>query len=95
MTMTYVITANCSKCELMDCLVLCPVDCFHAGETMLVIDPEECVDCGVCEIECPTEAILPDDTPGIGPWIELNRHYAKRWPIIARPPTARLTAGRI
>ncbi len=87
--MTYVVTGNRSKCEFMDCLVPCPVDCFHEGETMLVIHPDECIDCGVCEIECPSEAILSDDTPGTGPWIELNRHYVGQWPNIPPPRTSR------
>jgi ferredoxin len=87
--MTYVITGNCNKCEFMDCLVLCPVDCFHEAENMLVINPEECTDCGVCEIECPSEAIVTDAAAGIGPWIEINRDLAEQWPIIARPPRPR------
>jgi len=87
--MTYVITGNCNKCEYMDCLVLCPVDCFHEAEGMLVIDPDECTDCGVCEIECPSEAVLPDTTAGIGFWAALNRDLAARSPVIARPPRPR------
>jgi Fe-S-cluster-containing hydrogenase component 2 len=44
----------------MDCVKVCSLDCFYEGESMLVISPEECIDCGVCEPECPAEAILPD-----------------------------------
>ena len=58
--MTYVVTENCIKCKYMDCVEVCPVDCFYVGENMLVINPEECIDCGVCEPECPAEAIVPD-----------------------------------
>ena len=58
--MTYVVTENCIRCRYMDCVEVCPVDCFYAGEQMLVINPEECIDCGVCEPECPAEAIVPD-----------------------------------
>ena len=58
--MTYVVTDACIKCKYMDCVEVCPVDCFYEGENMLVIHPDECIDCGVCEPECPPEAILPD-----------------------------------
>ena len=58
--MTYVVTEACIKCKHMDCVEVCPVDCFHVGENMLVIHPDECIDCGVCEPECPAEAIVPD-----------------------------------
>ena len=58
--MTYVVTENCIKCKYMDCVEVCPVDCFYAGENMLVIHPDECIDCGVCEPECPAEAIKPE-----------------------------------
>jgi len=82
--MTYVVTENCIKCKYMDCVEVCPVDCFYAGENMLVIHPDECIDCGVCEPECPAEAIKPDTEPGIGDWLELNREFAAKWPNIAR-----------
>ena len=58
--MTYVVTENCIRCKYMDCVEVCPVDCFYVGANMLVIHPDECIDCGVCEPECPAEAILPD-----------------------------------
>ena len=58
--MTYVVTENRIKCKYMDCVDVCPVDCFYEGENMLVIHPDECIDCGVCEPECPAEAIKPD-----------------------------------
>ena len=60
--MTYVVNDNCVKCKLTDCVEVCPVDCFYEGENMLVINPDECIDCGVCEPEChcrPTEARSP------------------------------------
>ncbi|WP_310618767.1 ferredoxin FdxA [Flexibacterium corallicola] len=78
--MTYVVTDNCIKCKYTDCVEVCPVDCFYEGENMLVIDPDECIDCGVCEPECPAEAILPDTDPGLEKWIELNAEYAAKWP---------------
>jgi len=58
--MTYVVTENCIKCKYTDCVSVCPVDCFYEGENMLVIHPDECIDCGVCEPECPADAIKPD-----------------------------------
>jgi ferredoxin len=64
----------------MDCVQVCPVDCFYAGENMLVIHPDECIDCGVCEPECPAEAIKPDTEPGLEDWLRLNREYWSKWP---------------
>ena len=63
--MTYVVTENCIRCKYMDCVEVCPVDCFYEGENMLVIHPDECIDCGVCEPECPADAIKPDTEPGL------------------------------
>ncbi len=80
--MTYVVTENCIKCKYLDCVEVCPVDCFYEGENMLVIHPDECIDCGVCEPECPAEAIKPDTEPGLEKWLELNTEYAKAWPNI-------------
>ena len=59
--MTFVVTDTCIKCKLTDCVEVCPVDCFHEGPNMLVIDPEECIDCTLCEPECPVEAIFDED----------------------------------
>ena len=59
--MTYTVTPNCDNCKYTDCVEVCPVDCFYEGENMLVIHPDECIDCGVCEPECPVEAIYADD----------------------------------
>ncbi|MFD1333119.1 ferredoxin FdxA [Methylopila musalis] len=78
--MTYVVTDNCIRCKYTDCVEVCPVDCFYEGENMLVIHPDECIDCGVCEPECPAEAIKPDTEPGLESWIKLNGDYAKTWP---------------
>jgi len=58
--MTYVVDEGCIKCKHMDCVDVCPVDCFYEGENMLVIHPDECIDCGVCEPECPIDAIHSD-----------------------------------
>jgi ferredoxin len=59
---------------------VCPVDCFYEGENMLVINPDECIDCGVCEPECPAEAIVPDTEDGLEQWVELNAKYSAEWP---------------
>ena len=80
--MTYVVTEACIKCKYMDCVEVCPVDCFYEGENMLVINPNECIDCGVCEPECPAEAILPDTEDGLEKWAELNEKYSNEWPNI-------------
>jgi ferredoxin len=90
--MTYVVTEACIKCKYMDCVEVCPVDCFYEGENMLVIKPAECIDCGVCEPECPVEAIIPDTDPGAEKWVTINTQYAEEWPNITRkgeaPPDA-------
>ncbi|WP_425407316.1 ferredoxin FdxA [Hwanghaeella sp.] len=80
--MTYVVTEACIKCKYQDCVEVCPVDCFYEGENMLVIHPDECIDCGVCEPECPAEAILPDTEGEAEKWLELNREYSEKWPNI-------------
>lgn len=80
--MTYIVTEACIKCKYMDCVEVCPVDCFYEGENMLVINPNECIDCGVCEPECPAEAILPDTEDGLEKWLEVNTKYGDIWPNI-------------
>ncbi len=80
--MAYVVTENCILCKYTDCVAVCPVDCFYEGENFLVIHPDECIDCGVCEPECPAEAIKPDSEPGTEKWLSLNAEYAKVWPNI-------------
>lgn len=82
--MTYVVTEACIKCKYTDCVEVCPVNCFHEGATMVVIDPEVCIDCGVCEPECPINAIQPAKTRS-EEWVELNATYSKLWPSITHP----------
>ncbi|HPD82861.1 MAG: ferredoxin family protein [Alphaproteobacteria bacterium] len=82
--MTFVVTDVCIMCKYTDCVEVCPVDCFYEGENMLVIHPDECIDCGVCEPECPIEAIIPDTEPEAEKWIELNREYSEKWPVITK-----------
>jgi ferredoxin len=80
--MTYIVNDACIVCKYTDCVEVCPVDCFYEGENMLVIHPEECIDCGVCEPECPVDAIRPDTEPDMEKWVEFNREYAEKWPVI-------------
>ena len=82
--MAYVVTENCIRCKFMDCVEVCPVDCFYEGENMLVIHPDECIDCGVCEPECPAEAIHPDTDDEAAKFIEVNAKYSEEWPNITR-----------
>lgn len=92
--MTYVVTESCIKCKYIDCVAVCPVDAFREGKNMLVIDPDECIDCAVCAPECPVEAILADEDvpPDQRDFIAENATLAKKWPVIARvrpaPPDA-------
>ncbi|MEE9136387.1 MAG: ferredoxin FdxA [Gammaproteobacteria bacterium] len=82
--MTFVVTEKCIKCKLMDCVEVCPVDCFHEGPNMLVIDPDECIDCTLCEPECPVEAIYAEDElpSGQEKFLELNVELSAIWPVI-------------
>lgn len=82
--MTFVVGEPCIKCKYTDCVDVCPVDCFHEGPNMLVIDPDECIDCGACEPECPTSAIFSeDDLPEKwSEYKELNVRLAAKWPVI-------------
>ena len=86
--MTYVVTDACIRCKYMDCVEVCPVDCFYEGENMLVINPNECIDCGVCEPECPAEAIKPDTEPGLDKWLKVNTDFSKSWPNITQKKDA-------
>ncbi|MEO5622664.1 MAG: ferredoxin FdxA [Dokdonella sp.] len=82
--MPFVVTENCIKCKYTDCVEVCPVDCFHEGPNFLVIDPQECIDCTLCEPECPAVAIFPeDDVPaGQESFIALNAELCKAWPVL-------------
>ncbi len=85
--MTYVVTEACIRCKYMDCVSVCPVDCFFEGDNMLVIHPDQCIDCGVCEPECPAGAIIADTDPAAERWVQLNRDYAAQWPSIRQKGT--------
>lgn len=82
--MTHVVGEPCIACKFTDCVSVCPVDCFHEGVNFLVIDPEVCIDCGLCVPECPVQAIVPeDDLPDEwSEYLELNARYAQEWPVI-------------
>jgi ferredoxin len=98
--MTFVVLEDCIKCKHTDCVEVCPVDCFHEGPNFLVIDPDECIDCTLCEPECPVEAIKSEDdlTDEEQPFIELNKELAKSWPVITEMsdplPDAKEWAGK-
>lgn len=82
--MTYVVSEACIRCRYTDCVDVCPVDCFHAGPTMLVINPDECIDCNLCVSNCPVSAIyaeddLPEDQQI---FLDINAEKSKIWPII-------------
>ena len=82
--MTFVVVENCIKCKYTDCVEVCPVDCFYEGPNFLVIHPDECIDCALCEPECPAEAIFSEDELPAGQeaFIEINAELAEVWPNI-------------
>jgi len=88
--MTFVVTENCIKCKYTDCVAVCPVDCFHEGPNFLAIDPDECIDCALCEPECPAEAIFAEeDVPKDQQhFTALNAELCAIWPVITdqKPP---------
>ena len=88
--MTYLVTESCIRCKYMDCIEVCPVDCFYVGENMLVIHPDECIDCALCEPECPIEAIKSEDdlTDDNKQFLEINAELANEWPNITEKKDA-------
>ncbi len=84
--MTFVVTDNCIRCKYTDCVEVCPVDCFHEGPNFLAIDPDECIDCALCEPECPAEAIFAeDDLPDeFAHFMELNEELSRQWPVLTQ-----------
>jgi ferredoxin len=84
--MTFIVTEQCIRCKYTDCVEVCPVDCFYEGPNFLVINPDECIDCALCEPECPVNAIYSeDDLPEkYQNYIQLNKELADKWPNINR-----------
>src|SRR5690606_22562842 len=82
--MTFVVTSNCQHCRYTDCVVVCPVDCFHGDAEMLYIDPDECIDCGACVPECPVEAIFEETAvpPEEEAWLAINAERARNLPVV-------------
>ncbi|MEM1143825.1 MAG: ferredoxin FdxA [Pseudomonadota bacterium] len=82
--MTFVVGEDCINCKHTDCVEVCPVDCFYEGPNTLAIHPDECIDCGLCEPECPVEAIFPEDEVPKDQlqFIEINCEMAQIWPNI-------------
>ena len=84
--MTYIVTDGCIKCKYTDCVEVCPVDCFHEVKEMVIINPDECIDCGVCEPECPIDAIISDieaeKNPDTANFISINAALSKDAPNI-------------
>lgn len=82
--MTYIVTDNCIRCKYTDCVDVCPVDCFYEGPNFLVIHPDECIDCGLCEPECPADAILHEDdlSDEQEVFFQLNTELSEIWPNI-------------
>jgi len=88
--MTFVVGENCIRCKHTDCVEVCPVDCFYEGPNMLVINPDECIDCALCEPECPVDAIyaedeLPEDQAD---FLQLNTELSEQWPNISEMKNA-------
>ena len=85
--MTYFVKDECIKCKLTDCVEVCPVDCFYEGENFLAINPDECIDCGVCEPECPLDAIVADvdyNKEDKDKWLLINKKFSAIWPNITK-----------
>ena len=82
--MTYLVNDKCFKCKHTDCVEVCPVDCFYEGDNMLVINPDECIDCGVCVPECPVDAIIEDTEDIDNKWYKLNEEYSNKWSNITK-----------
>lgn len=84
--MSFIVTEKCILCKYTDCVEVCPVDCFHEGPTSLVINPEECIDCALCEPECPIEAIFSEDdiSEEDKNMVIINERLSKVWPVITK-----------
>ena len=96
--MAHVVCEPCFACKYTDCVVVCPVECFYEGDKIVYIHPDECIDCGVCEPECPVDAIKPDSESGFEKWLDINSKYSAVWPNITvkrePPPDAKEWEGK-
>lgn len=96
--MTHIVTDNCINCKHTDCVDVCPVDCFYEGPNILVINPDECIDCAVCVPECPVGAIFPDNdtTVNVPFWVDLNRKASTspNWPVLTKKKPAMANADK-
>lgn len=88
--MAFIVTESCIQCKHTDCVEVCPVDCFYEGPNFLVINPNECIDCGLCEPECPVDAIFSEDELPADQikFIEINEQLSKEWPNITQKKDA-------
>lgn len=85
--MTHLVTENCIQCKYTDCVQVCPVDCFYEGPNFLAINPDECIDCGVCIPECPANAIIQENDLSDEEqkyWFDINERLSQKWPGITR-----------
>ena len=84
--MSFFVTEKCIKCKHTSCVEVCPVECFHEGPNMLAINPEECIDCALCQPECPIDAIVSEHDKNISEYnrrfIKINERLSKKWPLI-------------
>jgi len=80
--MTYVIAEPCIGVKDASCVDVCPVDCIHTNDeaALYYIDPDECIDCGACEPECPVTAIFAEDAlpEKWNNFIQINADFFKR-----------------
>lgn len=88
--MAFVVTDSCIKCKYTDCVEVCPVDCFYEGPNFLVIHPDECIDCALCEPECPVNAIVSEDdlTEDQKQFLQINAELSSAWPNITEKKDA-------
>lgn len=88
--MTFIVGDSCIKCKHTDCVEVCPVDCFYEGPNMLVIHPDECIDCALCEPECPVDAIYAEDElpENQTVFLKINEELSQQWPVITEIKSA-------
>lgn len=84
--MTFVVTESCIRCQYTDCVEVCPVDCFHEAPNMLVINPDECIDCNLCVPQCPVDAIFADDELPADQelFLQINQDLSQKHPVITQ-----------